>query len=537
MRIHRLHLQHVAGVDDRELRFDDGVTVVVGPNEAGKSTLATALQLLLEQKDRWDNAEIRAVRPVHVDADPTIELECTTGPYHLTYRKVFGRTASRRETSLVVHAPSPASLTGDAAHDRMTAILDETVDGDLWAALRVQQRHDLDQAALAEAGALMAALDAAGDGTGPDDGSLLARVEEEAARFWTSTGRPRRPLVEADEAVDAAEEALAEARTQLDEVAAATAQHDRLVDRVAQCTRELPDLERRAKRTAEALDELVALRDRVADADRDVTRARDRHDAARAALEARRTLEARIARGHELVRDQEEGVPGVVDPFEQGHDPAAGRRVDVPGGLVRQDERGLGRERPGDGHPLALAAGQLRRGVVEAVAEADRLEPRPRPVAALRAAGAPEQEGERDVLEGGEPGHEVERLEDEPDLLPADGGPLRAGQPGDLAAADPDRARRRRVETADEVEDGALPGAARAHDGRERPPRERERDVPERVDPAAAVVGPPDAGKLDRGNLAAGPLPTRSCHVAEGGARAFEGVSSVGAAPGTSIVG
>ena len=78
MRIHRIRLQHVAGVDDRELEFGDGVTVVVGPNEAGKSTIATALQLLLEEKDRYDNERIRAVRPVHVDADPTIELESPT---------------------------------------------------------------------------------------------------------------------------------------------------------------------------------------------------------------------------------------------------------------------------------------------------------------------------------------------------------------------------------------------------------------------------------------------------------------------------
>ena len=99
MRIHRIRLQHVAGVDDRELELGDGVTVVEGPNEAGKSTIATALQLLLEEKDRYDNERIRAVRPVHVDADPTIELECTTGPYHVTYRKVFGRTAGRRETA------------------------------------------------------------------------------------------------------------------------------------------------------------------------------------------------------------------------------------------------------------------------------------------------------------------------------------------------------------------------------------------------------------------------------------------------------
>ena len=44
--------------------------------------------------------------------------------------------------------------------------------------------------------------------------------------------------------------------------------------------------------------------------------------------------------------------------------------VEVAGGLVGEDERRVGHERAGDGHALLLAAGQLGRLVVEAVAEA-----------------------------------------------------------------------------------------------------------------------------------------------------------------------
>ena len=55
MRLHRLALRHVRGVADREVRLldaaaDTGVTIVEGPNESGKSTLADALDALLTHK-------------------------------------------------------------------------------------------------------------------------------------------------------------------------------------------------------------------------------------------------------------------------------------------------------------------------------------------------------------------------------------------------------------------------------------------------------------------------------------------------------
>lgn len=310
MRIHRIHLQHVAGVDDRELRFEDGVTVVVGPNEAGKSTIATALQLLLEEKDRYDNERIRAVRPVHVDADPTIELECTTGPYHVTYRKVFGRTAGRRETTLQVHTPTRASLVGDAAHDRMCEILDETVDEELWSALRVQQRHDVGQADLSASGALAAALDAAGSGapTLSDDGSLVDRVDEAAAEFWTDTGRERKPLKEADERVAAATARLDEAEAALASVRGATERHDRLVGQLADWQDALPGLERRAKETAETLGGVQEQREAVRTAATALERARAEATRARDAVADREMLTERVATLTHLVGERDEAA-------------------------------------------------------------------------------------------------------------------------------------------------------------------------------------------------------------------------------------
>ena len=47
MILQRLHLHPFAGLADREIRFAPGLNVVLGPNEAGKSTQRRALRQAL----------------------------------------------------------------------------------------------------------------------------------------------------------------------------------------------------------------------------------------------------------------------------------------------------------------------------------------------------------------------------------------------------------------------------------------------------------------------------------------------------------
>src|SRR5215469_14090110 len=61
-----------------------------------------------------------------------------------------------------------------------------------------------------------------------------------------------------------------------------------------------------------------------------------------------------------VVSDHDDrGAPG-VEFFQQGQDGCPGGRVQVAGRLVGQDDRGLARDRAGDGDPLPFPAGQLR---------------------------------------------------------------------------------------------------------------------------------------------------------------------------------
>ncbi|PQM45494.1 DNA replication and repair protein RecF [Mycobacterium talmoniae] len=137
MKLHRLVLSNYRGIAHREIAFPDhGVVVVCGDNEIGKSSMIEALDLLLESKDRSTKKDVKQVKPTHADVGSEVTAEISTGPYRFVYHKRFHKKA---ETQLTVLAPRREQLTGDEAHDRVRAMLAETMDTDLWRAQRVLQ--------------------------------------------------------------------------------------------------------------------------------------------------------------------------------------------------------------------------------------------------------------------------------------------------------------------------------------------------------------------------------------------------------------
>ena len=81
---------------------------------------------------------------------------------------------------------------------------------------------------------------------------------------------------------------------------------------------------------------------------------------------------------------------------------------------------GLLDQRPGDRHPLLLAAGELIRPVIQAVGQADVGQQLGRPLPLL-GRHAPRQERHQHVLQRRQVADQVERLEDEADLVAAIG--------------------------------------------------------------------------------------------------------------------
>jgi hypothetical protein len=254
MRLLRVALTDVRGVASSEVRFArDGVTVVEAPNEAGKSTLLDAVDVLLEYKDSSKAQRVKDLQPADRDVPSTIEVELTCGAYHLTCTKTYNH---RPGTVLTIHAPHQQTLRGTEAHDRLREILESDVDLALYQALRFTQGRDLDAVAFGGSDVLAARLDAAAGGAGaPDDRGLLERATAEYRRWYTPTGLPGQAIRAAAQELAAAEERHAALATRVTEL-------QQEVDELARIERELPALHRR--RTDELAPRLAAARDAVA---------------------------------------------------------------------------------------------------------------------------------------------------------------------------------------------------------------------------------------------------------------------------------
>ena len=114
---------------------------------------------------------------------------------------------------------------------------------------------------------------------------------------------------------------------------------------------------------------------------------------------------------------------------EELEDLVARLAVEVAGGLVGQQQRRPLDQGPGDGHPLALAAGHLVGAVAHAVGQPDPGERFGRAAAPLRGRDARVDQRQLDVPQGRLPGQELEGLEHEADLAAPDPRQLGLGEP------------------------------------------------------------------------------------------------------------
>lgn len=278
MRLHRMVLTNYRGIAHREIEFPEhGVTVVHGCNEAGKSSMIEALDLLLESKDRSTKKDVKQVKPTHADVGSEVTAEISTGAYRFIYRKRFHKKC---ETELTVLAPRREQLTGDEAHERVLAILGETVDTGLWQAQRVLQSAATDTVNVSGCDALSRALDvAAGDADGGAlsgaEPLLIEKIDAEFARYFTATGRPTGEWAAAVKALKAAEDEVALCAQALAEVDEKTRLHTRLTQELAEVSTQSEPAAQRCAAAQKAADHITVLRDqlRTAELERDAATA------------------------------------------------------------------------------------------------------------------------------------------------------------------------------------------------------------------------------------------------------------------------
>ncbi|MGO9506506.1 MAG: AAA family ATPase [Mycobacterium sp.] len=243
MKLHRLVVSNFRGIAQREIEFPDhGVVVVCGANEIGKSSMIEALDLLLESKDRSTKKEVKQVKPTNADIGSEVIAEISSGPYRFMYRKRFHKKC---ETELTILAPRREQLTGDEAHDRVRAMLAETVDTELWHAQRVLQAASTVPVDLAGCDALSRALDVAAAQSDTDaalsgtEPMLVERIDAEYARYFTATGRPTGEWAAAISRLADAEAAVKACAAQVAEVDERVRRHATLSEQVRELSQQL----------------------------------------------------------------------------------------------------------------------------------------------------------------------------------------------------------------------------------------------------------------------------------------------------------
>lgn len=215
MKLVRLALENWRGVPSREIEFANGVTLIEGPNEIGKSTLVEALRTLFDELDSSNKKLVKAIQPVGQDVGSRVEAEIITGAYHIVYSKTYNKG---KQTQLQILTPKSEQLTGREAHERADQLLQETIDRGLWDALLVEQGKEIKGVHLAESDGLARALDEAAGSCAAEqsDSDLFRSVQAEYEQYYTlKAGKPKfdaltKDLANARAAVEMAQQDLAE---------------------------------------------------------------------------------------------------------------------------------------------------------------------------------------------------------------------------------------------------------------------------------------------------------------------------------------
>lgn len=380
MRVHSIEVQDFAGIEHYRLELPErGVVVLEGPNEAGKSTLVRALDMLLAEKDRGRNRRVREAQPIGRDVAPRVSAELTVGEHRFRYTKQWLRGVM---TELHVTEPRVEQLSGDAAHERVLGLLAEHGDEALRRVLQLVQEGDLDVTGLDESRTLAAALDAAAGGGAADDSgeaeSLLERVEKDFARYWTAsrgeaTGElaaVRRELSAAREREAAARAAVEDVEGEVDRAARLGEEEQRAQEVAGRAAERLAELEERWTATEAERAELDRAREQRERAEQDLERARrDREQRTRLTEEVEQAEQA-LAQAMDLLRETAEPLAAVEEELREAREGESSAR--------EEESRARAATRAAENRERVARAAAEHASLAETVARIEALEERQR---------------------------------------------------------------------------------------------------------------------------------------------------------------
>lgn len=323
--------------------IEDGLNVVVGPNEMGKSTLLDALRAALFEKYSSKAQPITALQNDRNQAGPVVELafELDDGVYRIMKRFV-------KKPYARLSCPDGRTLEGDAAEDALRDLLGFDEPGKtgakaetlgMWNVLWVQQGHsfgalDLPQSARAN---LHSALESeVGTVLGGRRGRALPQaIEKQLGELITSGGKPRGAYKELIDNTETLASDLAGLQGRREELSRTLDQLEQAQETLARLSTgdrdeadetELTDARKRRGHLAE-------LEARIAAADSDLALKRRNLEQANQALATRTALRQVIADEEDAVETARKGLDDV-----RGREKEARARLDELRAAVRKAE-------------------------------------------------------------------------------------------------------------------------------------------------------------------------------------------------------
>lgn len=274
-----------------------GITIIVGPNEIGKSSLLEGLDLLLNELDSSLKREVKQAKPIGRDEGPSVEAEIEAGTYRFRIRK---RWLRRPETELRVSQPRAEVMTGREAHERMREILESAVDIELLGALRYLQGASVGPPQLPTSGLLTEALDKATGGASDtqESASLFETAEEEYSKYFSGGGKEVRAIQELRRNTSDLQVRVAELQTEAAQVQIEADRFERFSRELDALRLRLLALEADQKTWGERLQEVKRIEDRKKVANAEFETARERHSRTVAEVRARTELVQAIAGLH-----------------------------------------------------------------------------------------------------------------------------------------------------------------------------------------------------------------------------------------------
>lgn len=337
MRIHSLTIDNFRAIEHLEIQDlpDTGVVIIHGCNEAGKSTILDAIDLVLRERHSAGGKKIKVFAPAGRDVSPEVTLSATVGEHTFTIRK---RWLKGKLAELTVSAPQRRNFTGREADDELERILAEHMDTDLAQMLFLRQGELEPGIAAAGIPSISRALEAqsGGEAAAEDDTALMQAVEEEYAKYFTAAQPPKQKAAYRDKfaAVDTARAALEEQERVVAQLARYVEEVERKKDEVARADEELPQaIEELASREA-AYEEAAQLRERA-------TQAGEAHERAKVALaRATQDVQEREERTEEvrLLREQEEKLAADLAPAVEAQE-AEAAKIDELSGVVEEAKK------------------------------------------------------------------------------------------------------------------------------------------------------------------------------------------------------